>query len=57
VRGAGGCSSPRKKGICGCIPALVRSVERSSARGTSGQEGKRTWPFDSKKERKPSRSS
>ena len=56
-RGAGGCSRPRKYGICGCIPAVVSSVEWSSARGTSGHEGSRVWPFASKKERKPSRSS
>src|SRR5918996_3120364 len=39
------------------MPAEVSSVEWSSARGTSGQDGSRLWPFDSKKERKPSRSS
>ena len=55
VSGAGGASRPRKYGICGCIPAIVRSVERSSARGTSDAEGRRRWPFSSKKERKPSR--
>ena len=53
--GAGGCSRPRKYGICGCIPAVVKSVERSSARGMSGDDGQRRWPFSSKKERKPSR--
>ena len=57
VSGAGGCSRPRKYGICGCIPAVVSSVEWSSARGTSGHDGSRLWPFSSKKERKPSRSS
>src|SRR2546423_5323226 len=55
--GAGGCSRPRKKGISGCIPAVVSSVERSSARGTSEAEGRKTWPFDSKKARKPARRS
>src|SRR5512142_2221999 len=55
VRGAGGCSRPRKNGICGCIPALISSVERSSARGISEYDGQRRWPFSSKKERKPSR--
>jgi hypothetical protein len=30
------------------MPALVRSVERSSARGTSDADGRKTWPFDSK---------
>src|SRR3954454_6349220 len=55
VNGPGGCSRPRKKGICGCIPALVRSVERSSARGISDADGCRRCPFDSKKERNPSR--
>ena len=48
VSGAGGCSRPRKYGICGCIPAVVSSVERSSARGISDQEGRRRWPFSSK---------
>src|SRR5918911_1309564 len=57
VVGAGGVSRPRKYGICGCIPALVSSVERSSARGISDAEGRLRWPFDSKKERYPSRSS
>src|SRR5919201_2521578 len=57
VRGAGGLSRPRKYGICGCIPAVVRSVEWSSSCGISDQEGRRRWPFDSKKARKPSRSS
>ena len=41
VSSAGGCSRPRKYGICGCIPAVVSSVEWSSARGTSGQDGSR----------------
>src|SRR3954468_9370816 len=57
VSSAGGCSRPRKNGICGCIPALVSSVERSSARGISEAEGRRRWPFSSKNERYPSRSS
>ena len=57
VRGAGGASRPRKYGICGCIPALVRSVEWSSARGISEADGQRRCPFSSKKERKPSRNS
>src|SRR5919109_1224168 len=57
VRGAGGGSRPRKNGICGCMPAVVSRVERSSARGTSDADGRRRWPFSSKKERKPSRSS
>src|ERR687892_2301200 len=57
VSGAGGGSRPRKYGICGCIPAVVSSVERSPARGISGHEGSRLCPFDSKNERKPSRSS
>src|SRR6267142_3912309 len=55
VSGAGGGSRPRKYGICGCMPAVVKSVERSSARGTSDAEGRRRWPFSSKNERKPSR--
>ena len=49
--GAGGCSRPRKYGIIGCMPALVRSVERSSARGMSDADGTRVWPFDSKNAR------
>src|SRR5919198_1186230 len=55
--GAGGSSKPRKYGIRGCIPAEMRRVERSSARGISDAEGRRVWPLDSKKERNPSRSS
>src|SRR6266511_4457774 len=55
VSGAGGGSRPRKYGICGCMPALVSSVERSSARGISDADGQRRCPFDSKNERKPSR--
>src|SRR5579862_5068257 len=52
---AGGGSMPRKNGICGCIPAVVNSVERSSARGISDAEGRLRCPFPSKNERKPSR--
>ncbi len=48
VSGAGGSSRPRKYGIWGCMPADVSSVEWSSGRGTSDQEGRRLWPFDSK---------
>src|SRR5436190_5291662 len=55
--GAGGSSSPRKNGINGCIPAETSSVGRSSARGIRGAEGRNPWPFDSKKARKPARSS
>src|SRR5918992_3551357 len=55
--GAGGSSRPRKNGISGCMPAVVSSVERSSARGTRGQDCRRRCPFDSKKERNPSLSS
>jgi hypothetical protein len=33
----------------------MSSVERSSARGISDADGRRRCPFDSKKERKPSR--
>src|SRR5213075_2463450 len=55
--GAGGSSKPRKNGISGCIPAETSSVERSSARGISGAEGRNVCPFDSKKARKPARSS
>ncbi len=51
VSGAGGSSRPRKYGICGCMPALVSSVEWSSARGTNDADGTRRWPFSSKNER------
>ena len=37
--GAGGGSRPRKKGICGCMPAVVSRLESSSARGTSDADG------------------
>ena len=36
VSGAGGGSRPRKNGICGCMPAIVSSVEWSSGGGISG---------------------
>ena len=39
------------------MPALFSRVEVSPGRGTSGHEGSRLCPLDSKKERKPSRSS
>src|SRR5687768_2684171 len=39
------------------MPAVVSSVEWSSARGISDAEGWRRWPFSSKKDRNPSRSS
>src|SRR3954453_1914714 len=55
--GAGGSSKPRKNGISGCIPAEMSSVERSSARGISEAEGRKTGPLDSKNSRKPARSS
>src|SRR5206468_9378074 len=55
--GAGGSSRPRKNGISGCIPAETSSVERSSARGISGAEGRNSWPLDSKNARNPARSS
>src|SRR4029079_15979931 len=57
VSGAGGGSRPRKNGIWGCMPAVVRRVESSPARGTSEYDGQRRWPRSSKNERKPSRSS
>ena len=56
VSRAGGSSRPRKNGICGCIPAVVSSVEWSSARGTSGHDGSRR-ALSSMNARKPSRSS
>jgi hypothetical protein len=39
------------------MPATMNSVVGSSAGGTIDAEGRRTWPFSSKNERKPSRSS
>jgi predicted nucleotidyltransferase len=39
------------------MPAEVRRVERSSARGISEAEGRNAWPFDSKNARNPARSS
>ena len=39
-RCAGGCSTPRKYGLSGCMPALMSSVD-GSLRGTSGAEGSR----------------
>jgi hypothetical protein len=42
-------------GFSGCIPAIVSSVETSSAGGPSEPRARRTWPFSSKNERKPSR--
>ena len=56
-RGAGGAFAPEKYGFSGCMPAEMKSVERSSGGGTSGQDGKRLCPRSSKNERKPSRSS
>src|SRR5436190_3664913 len=43
--------------MSGCMPAVVSRTVRSSARGTSDAEGRNVWPFDSKKARKPARSS
>ena len=50
VSGAGG---SRQYGIWGCIPAVVSSVEWSSARGTSDAEGTRRCPLSSKNETLP----
>ena len=50
-RGLGGVSWPRKYGLNGCIPATVKSTERSLGGGTSDAEGTRTWPRSSKKRR------
>ena len=51
----GGCSSPRKYGLKGCIPATVRSVEVSSGAGISDADGTRRWSRSSKNERYASR--
>ena len=56
-RGAGGVFTPEKYGFSGCIPAEMKSVDGSSGGGIRGKDGKRRCPFDSKKERKASRSS
>src|SRR3712207_5685963 len=53
----GGRSSPRKYGLSGCIPAVVRRTDGSYVAGTSEPDARRRWPFVSKKERKPSRRS
>ena len=47
MRGRGGFCSPRKYGWNGCIPAVVRSTERSSGGGTSDADGTRLVAFDS----------
>jgi hypothetical protein len=39
------------------MPAMMKSVVGSSAGGMIDADARRTWPFSSKKERKPSRSS
>src|SRR5215207_7155665 len=52
---AGGSFWPRKYGFSGCMPALMSSVEVSSAGGIRGADGSRAWPFCSKKRRNPSR--
>ena len=56
-RGAGGAFAPEKYGFSGCIPAEMKSVDGSSGGGIRGNDGKRRCSFDSKNERKPSRSS
>src|SRR4029079_2825414 len=55
--GAGGAFAPEKYGLSGCIPAEMKSVDGSSGGGIRGKDGKRRCSFDSKNERKPSRSS
>src|SRR4051794_6281177 len=50
-RWLGGFSSPRKYGLKGCIPAVVRSTEGSYDEGTSDADGMRRWPRSSKNDR------
>jgi hypothetical protein len=40
-RCAGGSSWPRKYGLSGCIPAVVRSTDGSYVAGTSEADGRR----------------
>ncbi len=47
----GGCSTPWKYGLSGCIPAVVNSTEGSCVAGTSDAERSRWWPRCSKNER------
>src|SRR4029079_10348416 len=47
-RGPGGCASPRKYGLNGCIPAVVSSTDWSSAEGTSEAEGTARCPRSTK---------
>src|SRR4029079_12796492 len=55
--GAGGAFAPEKYGFSGCIPAEMKSVDGSSGGGIRGKDGNRRCSFDSKNERKASRSS
>src|SRR4029079_13216100 len=48
-RGPGGCASPRKYGLNGCMPAVVSSTDWSSAEGTSEAEGTARCPRSTKK--------
>src|SRR4051812_9031667 len=50
-RWLGGFSSPRKYGLNGCIPAVVRSTDGSYEEGTSDADGMRRWPRSSKYDR------
>src|SRR5215208_353204 len=54
-RFAGGSSSPRKYGLNGCIPAVVRRTDGSYTEGTSDADGMRRCSRSSKKDRKRSR--
>src|SRR3954465_6296550 len=55
ARGRGGSCSPRKYGWNCCIPAVVRSTERSSGGGTSDAEGTLRWSRSPKNDRKRER--
>src|SRR5687767_6820598 len=54
-RMSGGVSLPRKYGLSGCMPAVVRSTDGSYSAGTSENDGRRLWSRSSKKLRKDSR--
>src|SRR4051794_23788516 len=47
-RGPGGCCWPRKYGLNGCIPAVVRSTDGSRVAGTSEADGTATCPREVK---------
>src|SRR5439155_11054273 len=57
TRSAGGASRPRNQRFIGCIPAMMKRVEGSSAGGIIDADVRRTWSRSSKKARNASRSS